>query len=85
MQEKRVPESELIERLHQCMAGERVVIESDGKRYSARIQHVGMTGLKVIPEMALDHSHGDPGDVQGHHVAYDSVVELEFKDVHYRL
>lgn len=74
---------ELHEKLAKCIAGERVLIEHDGNRFSARIQHVGMTGVKVIPETLIKNSTGDPGDVEGVTVPYDEIWELEVKGVVY--
>ena len=72
---------ELHEKLAKCIAGERVLIEQDGNRFSARIQHVGMTGVKVIPETFIKNSTGDPGDIDGVTVPYDDIWELEVKGV----
>jgi hypothetical protein len=58
-----------------------VLIEQDGNRFSARIQHVGMTGVKVIPETIIKNSTGDPGDMNGVTVHYDDIWELEVKGV----
>ncbi|ATH76272.1 hypothetical protein CLM76_01015 [Vreelandella venusta] len=76
-----VTREELHEKLAKCIAGERVLIEQDGNRFSARIQHVGMTGVKVIPETIIKNSTGDPGDMNGVTVPYDDIWELEVKGV----
>ncbi|MDM7481655.1 MAG: hypothetical protein P3W96_006510 [Halomonas sp.] len=76
-----VTREELHEKLAKCIAGERVLIEQDGNRFSARIQHVGMTGVKVIPETIIKNSTGDPGDMNGVTVHYDDIWELEVKGV----
>nr|WP_163503249.1 hypothetical protein [Halomonas socia] len=83
MREERISQAELIERLHKCMAGERVVVATQAARYAARIQHVGATGLKVIPEPALEGSHGAPGDLEGHMVSFGDVESLELDAVRY--
>ena len=69
-----VTREELHEKLAKCIAGERVLIEQDGNRFSARIQHVGMTGVKVIPETFIKNSTGVT-------VPYDDIWELEVKGV----
>ncbi|GGW60385.1 MULTISPECIES: hypothetical protein [Halomonadaceae] len=76
-----VTREELHEKLAKCIAGERVLIEQEGNRFSARIQHVGMTGVKVIPETIIKNSTGDPGDMNGVTVPYDDIWELEVKGV----
>ena len=45
--------AELHEKLAKCIAGERVLIEQEGNRFSGRIQHVGVMGVKVIPETVI--------------------------------
>ncbi|CAM4041394.1 hypothetical protein VRRI112168_11925 [Vreelandella rituensis] len=78
-----VTEKELHAKLEKCFAGERVLVEHDGNRLSARIQHVGFMGVKVIPETDLKHSHGEPGDVEGITVPYKDIYEVEIKGVVY--
>lgn len=78
-----VSEEELHAKLAKCVAGERLLIEHEGNRFSAKIQHVGMTGVKVIPETQLKHSHKTPGDVEGVTVPYNEILELEVKGVVY--
>lgn len=78
-----VSEAELHEKLEKCIAGERLLIDHDGHRFSARIQHVGMTGVKVIPETLIKNSTGDPGDINGVTVPYEDIWELEVKGVVY--
>lgn len=78
-----VSEEELHEKLSKCIAGERLLIEHEGNRFSARIQHVGMTGVKVIPETQIKNSHKEPGDVEGVTVPYEEILELEVKGVVY--
>ncbi|GGC88783.1 hypothetical protein [Vreelandella lutescens] len=73
--------AELHEKLAKCIAGERVLVDQEGNRFSARIQHVGMTGVKVIPETIIKNSTGDPGDLDGVTVPYDDIWELEVKGV----
>ncbi len=75
--------AELHEKLSKCIAGERVLIDHEGNRFSARIQHVGLTGLKVIPETQIKNSTGDPVDIDGVTVPYDDIWELEVKGVVY--
>ncbi|MBR2513827.1 MAG: hypothetical protein IKE45_07360 [Halomonas sp.] len=74
---------ELHEKLSKCIAGERLLIDHDGNRFSARIQHVGMTGVKVIPETDIKNSTSEPGDVEGTTVPYEDIWELEVKGVVY--
>ncbi|MBD3894316.1 hypothetical protein IEI94_00425 [Halomonas sp. ML-15] len=83
MREERISDAELVERLHECLAGERVVVASESARYPARIQHVGATGLKVIPEPALEGSHGAPGDIEGHMVSFGDIESLELGEVRF--
>lgn len=78
-----VSESELHDKLERCFAGERVLVEHEGNRLSARIQHVGLLGVKVIPETDLKHSQGSPGDVEGITVPYKDIYEVEVKGVVY--
>ncbi|RUR29545.1 hypothetical protein ELY33_13090 [Vreelandella andesensis] len=75
--------AELHEKLAKCIAGERVLIDHEGNRFSGRIQHVGLTGLKVIPEAQIKNSTGDSGDIDGVAVTYDDIWELEVKGVVY--
>lgn len=74
---------ELHEKLSKCIAGERVLIEHEGSRLSARIQHVGLKGVKIIPETAIKNSTNAPGDVEGTTVPYEDILELEVKGVVY--
>lgn len=83
MREERISEEELVKRLHKCMAGERIVVSNDQAHYPARIQHVGVTGIKVIPEPELEGSHGAPGDLNGYMVSYGEVESLEVDGVRY--
>lgn len=83
MREERVSAASLIEYLHKCLAGERVIVTNAQARYPARIQHVGATGLKVIPEPELEGSHGAPGDLNGYMVSYGDIESLELDDVRY--
>ncbi|CAD5251464.1 MULTISPECIES: hypothetical protein [Halomonadaceae] len=78
-----VSETELHAKLEKCIAGERLLIEHEGNRFSARIQHVGLMGVKVIPETEIKNSHRTPGDVEGVMVPYDEILELEVKGVVY--
>ena len=75
--------AELLEKLAKCIAGERVLIEQEGNRFSGRLQHVGVMGVKVIPETVIKNSTGDPGDMDGVTVPYDDIWELEVKGVVY--
>ncbi|MEH6640840.1 hypothetical protein [Vreelandella glaciei] len=80
-----VSEEELHAKLEKCIAGERLLIEHEGNRFSARIQHVGLFGVKVIPETEIKNSHRTPGDVEGITVPYKEILELEVKGVVYSL
>ncbi|EHA15478.1 hypothetical protein [Halomonas sp. HAL1] len=80
-----VSEEELHAKLEKCIAGERLLIEHEGNRFSARIQHVGLFGVKVIPETEIKNSHRTPGDVEGITVPYKEILELEAKGVVYSL
>ncbi|MCE8027927.1 hypothetical protein [Billgrantia desiderata] len=82
---KQVSEAELLAQVGRCMFGERVVIEREGKRFSARIQHVGATGVKVVPETTLLEHDGAPGDINGVTVAYADIQEVEVDGITYRL
>ncbi|MGR4068862.1 hypothetical protein OCT51_08195 [Halomonas sp. LR3S48] len=82
---KRVDEAELWTQIERCMFGERVVVEREGKRFSARIQHVGATGVKVIPETMLMEHEGEPGDINGATVSYGDIKEVEVDGITYRL
>ncbi|MDI5934070.1 hypothetical protein QLQ85_20205 [Halomonas sp. M4R5S39] len=84
MSVQQVTEAELLARVERCMAGERLVVEHEGKRFSARVQHVGSTGVKVIPETALQGSHGAPGDMDGFMVSFGEIMEVEIGGVTYR-
>ncbi|PMR72247.1 hypothetical protein [Billgrantia endophytica] len=77
--------TELLEQVGRCMFGERMVIERDGKRFSARVQHVGATGVKVIPETTLAEHDGAPGDIQGVTVDFADIQEVDVGGVVYRL
>lgn len=78
-----VTTEELHEKLSKCIAGERVLIDHEGNRLSARIQHVGFAGVKVIPETDIKNSTREPGDVEGTMVPYEDIWELEVKGVVY--
>ncbi|MFG6667068.1 hypothetical protein ACGK9R_08150 [Halomonas sp. HNIBRBA4712] len=78
-----VNESELHEKLSKCIAGERVLIEHDGNRFSARIQHAGTKGVRVIPEALIKNTAGDLGDIEGVIHPYQEIQELEVKGVVY--
>lgn len=78
-----VSEEELHAKLEKCIAGERLLIEHEGNRFSARIQHVGLFGVKVIPETDIKNSHRTPGEVEGVTVPYKEILELEVKGVVY--
>ena len=80
-----VSEEELHAKLEKCIAGERLLIEHEGNRFSARIQHVGLFGVKVIPETEIKNSLRTPGDVEGITVPYKEILELEVKGVVYSL
>ncbi|PKG47863.1 MULTISPECIES: hypothetical protein [Halomonadaceae] len=80
-----VSEEELHAKLEKCIAGERLLIEHEGNRFSARIQHVGLLGVKVIPETEIKNSYRTPGDVEGITVPYKEILELEVKGVVYSL
>lgn len=82
---KQMDKTELRAQVGRCMFGERVVIEREGKRFSARIQHVGVTGVKVVPETTLLEHEGDPGDINGVTVSYDDIREVEVDGITYRL
>ncbi|MCE8020089.1 hypothetical protein HOP51_08160 [Halomonas sp. MCCC 1A11036] len=82
---KQVDEAELLAQVGRCMFGERVVIEREGKRFSARIQHVGATGVKVVPETTLMEHEGEPGDLNGVTVSYGDIREVEVDGITYRL
>ncbi|WP_447553668.1 hypothetical protein [Vreelandella sp. EE22] len=78
-----VNEIELHDKLSKCIAGERVLIDHEGNRFSARIQHAGSQGVKVIPEALMQNTTGDPGDIEGVTLPYQDVWELEVKGVVY--
>ncbi|MGQ4877415.1 hypothetical protein ACOJCM_02410 [Billgrantia sp. LNSP4103-1] len=82
---RQVDKTALLAQVGRCMFGERVVVESEGKRFSARIQHVGATGVKVVPETTLLEHEGEPGDLNGVTVAYDDIREVEVDGITYRL
>lgn len=82
---KPVNEAELLAQVGRCMFGERVVVEREGKRFSARVQHVGATGVKVIPETILTEHDGEPGDIQGVMVSFADIREVEVEGDTYRL
>jgi hypothetical protein len=82
---KQVDKTELLAQVGRCMFGERVVIEREGKRFSARTQHVGATGVKVVPETTLLEHEGEPGDLNGVTVSYDDIREVELDGITYRL
>lgn len=76
-----VNQAELHAKLEKCIAGERLLIEHEGNRYSARIQHAGPNGVKVIPDTEIQNSQRTAGDVESVTVQYDEVLELEVKGV----
>ncbi|MCP1328429.1 hypothetical protein [Halomonas sp. 707D4] len=78
-----VNETELQEKLSKCIAGERVLIEHQGSRFSARIQQAGAQGVRVIPETLIKNATGKPGDIEGVTLPYQDVWELEVKGVVY--
>lgn len=78
-----VSEEELHAKLEKCIAGERVLIEHKGNRFSARIQHVEHVGVTVIPESEMKNSHKTLGDVEDMTVTFDEILELEVKGVVY--
>lgn len=82
---KQVDEAELLAQVGRCMFGERLVIEREGKRFSARVQHVGATGVKVVPETTLLEHEGDPGDINGVTVSFGDIREVEVDGITYRL
>ncbi|WP_235040008.1 hypothetical protein [Vreelandella profundi] len=78
-----VSEEELHDKIGKCIAGERLLIEQNGNRFSARIQHATTAGVKVIPDTEIKNSHTSSGDVEGMTVAYKDILELEVKGVVY--
>lgn len=82
---KQVDEQELQAQVSRCMFGERLVIEREGKRFSARVQHVGVTGVKVIPETTLLEHAGGPADLDGVTIDYADIREVEVGGNTYRL
>ncbi|HIX61110.1 MAG TPA: hypothetical protein H9854_02605 [Candidatus Halomonas stercoripullorum] len=82
---RQVDANELLTQVRRCMFGERLVIEREGKRLSARVQHVGVTGVKVVPETTLLEHEGDPGDLNGVTVDYADIREVEVDGVTYVL
>lgn len=74
---KQVDDKELLAQVRRCMFGERLVIEREGTRFSARVQHVGVTGVKVVPETTLLEHEGVPGDLNGITVDYADIREVE--------
>ncbi|WP_111412404.1 hypothetical protein [Billgrantia lactosivorans] len=82
---KQVDKETLRAQVERCMFGERLVIEHEGKRLSARVQHVGVTGVKVVPETMLMEHEGEPGDINGVTVPYGDIREVEVGGVTYRL
>ncbi|MCC5882724.1 MAG: hypothetical protein JJU25_08835 [Halomonas sp.] len=85
MSVKQVDEAELLAQVERCMFGERMVIEHEGKRFSARVQHIGATGVKVVPETTLMEHDGAPGDINGVTVSYADIREVEIDGITYRL
>ncbi|WP_444678076.1 hypothetical protein [Halomonas sp. E19] len=81
---QRVSEEELMTQVQRCMFGERMVVEHEGKCFSARVQHVGMTGVKVIPETRLAEHEGEPGDMNGVTIAYHEIREVELDGITYQ-
>ncbi|MBW6392237.1 hypothetical protein KPL81_13840 [Halomonas sp. Y3S6] len=84
-EQRNVSKKELKEQAGRCMFGERLVVEHEGKRFSARVQHVGVTGVKVVPETMLIEHEGEPGDINGITVSYDDIREVDIGGVIYRL
>ncbi|MBA2778628.1 hypothetical protein [Billgrantia kenyensis] len=82
---KQVNEAELLAQVGRCMFGERLLIEHEGRRFSARVQHVGATGVKVVPETDLLEHEGAPGDINGVTVSYNEIKEVEVDGITYRL
>ncbi len=78
-----VSEKELYAKLEKCMAGERVLIDREGKRFSARIQNARGMDATVIPERELLDNHGDADEISSITVPYDTIWELEIKGVVY--
>lgn len=85
MTNRQVDEKELLAQVRRCMFGERLVIEQEGKRFSARVQHVGVTGVKVVPETTLLEHEGGPGDLNGVTVDYADIREVEVNGITYSL
>ncbi|MCE8015692.1 hypothetical protein HOP62_06310 [Halomonas sp. MCCC 1A17488] len=82
---KHVEKKELLAQVGRCMFGERLVVEREGKRFSARVQHVGVTGVKVVPETMLVEHEGEPGDINGITVSYDDIREVDIDGTIFRL
>ncbi|WP_252107070.1 MULTISPECIES: hypothetical protein [unclassified Halomonas] len=78
-----VNESELHDKLTKCMAGERVLIDHDGNRFSARIQQADTKGVRVIPEALIKSAQGASDEIEGLTLPYQDVWELEVKGVVY--
>lgn len=85
MTTRQVDANELLTQVRRCMFGERLVIEQEGKRFSARVQHVGVTGIKVVPETTLLEHEGGPGDLNGVTVDYADIREVEVDGITYVL
>lgn len=78
-----VSEKELYTKLEKCMSGERVLIDQNGTRFSARIQHAKAMDATVIPETQLRKNSGNSDEVDSITVSYDHIWELEIKGVVY--
>lgn len=78
-----VSEKELYAKLEKCMAGERVLIDQEGNRFSARVQQARGMDATVIPEAQLRKNHDDSDEVDSIIVPYNHIWELEIKGVVY--
>ncbi|RUR37903.1 hypothetical protein [Vreelandella populi] len=78
-----VSEKELYAKLEKCMAGERVLIDREGDRFSARIQQARGMDATVIPEKQLGNSDKSSDDISSITVPYETIWELEIKGVVY--
>lgn len=78
----KVSEQELRDKLNKCIAGERVLLERNGERFSARLQQVGNEAITVIPETQAQ-GIGPAHDGDGLAVDFTDVLEVEVKGVVY--
>lgn len=78
-----VSEKELYDKLEKCMSGERVLVDQDGTRFSARIQLAKGRDATVIPEAQLREAQGVSDHAESITVSYDHIWELEIKGVVY--